>query len=120
MVKLTIDGIEVEVPPGSNAGAGLRGRGGRRNSCASAITSGAERAAPAGCAWWRSYREGAVLRSRLPPAWRTSVVAEGMVVHTDSPMVKKARRGVMEFLPDQIIRWIARSADQGGESAIQQ
>src|SRR5690349_7670606 len=45
-------------------------------------------------------------------------VAEGMVVHTDTPMVKKAREGVMEFL-------LANHpldcpiCDQGGECDLQ-
>jgi NADH-quinone oxidoreductase subunit G len=45
-------------------------------------------------------------------------VAEGMVVHTDSPMVRKARRGVMEFL---LINHPLDCpiCDQGGECDLQ-
>ena len=45
-------------------------------------------------------------------------VADGMVVHTDSPMVRKARRGVMEFL---LINHPLDCpiCDQGGECDLQ-
>ncbi|HBK06853.1 MAG TPA: NADH-quinone oxidoreductase subunit G, partial [Acetobacteraceae bacterium] len=91
MPKLTIDGIEVEVAAGST------------------ILQAAEQAGieiPRFCYHERlsiagNCRMCLVEVEKTPPKPIASCgypVAEGMVVHTDSPMVRKGRRGVMEFL----------------------
>ncbi|MGC8474998.1 MAG: NADH-quinone oxidoreductase subunit NuoG [Acetobacteraceae bacterium] len=111
MTKLTIDGIEVEVPPGATVlqAAELAGieiprfcyheRLSVAGNCRMCLVE-IEKAPPkpiASCAW---------------PA------ADGMVVHTDSPMVRNARRGVMEFL---LINHPLDCpiCDQGGECDLQ-
>ena len=111
MTKLTIDGIEVEVPAGATVLQAAEAAGieiprfcyherlsiaGNCRMCLVEI----EKAPPkpiASCAW---------------PA------ADGMVVHTDSPMVRNARRGVMEFL---LINHPLDCpiCDQGGECDLQ-
>ena len=91
--------------------AGLRG--GRASKFrASATTSACRSPAIAACAWSRSRRR------RKPVASCAYPVADGMVVHTDTPMVRKARRGVMEFL---LINHPLDCpiCDQGGECDLQ-
>ena len=88
---------------------------------ASASTSGCRSPAIAACAWSRSR---AARRSRRPPApWRCKDLRPGPngeppVVLTNSPMVKKAREGVMEFL---LINHPLDCpiCDQGGECDLQ-
>ena len=98
--------------PGRHHGAaGLRaGRASR--SRASATTSGCRSPATAACAWsrWRS--------SPKPLASCALPVADGMVINTDTPMVHKARKGVMEFL---LINHPLDCpiCDQGGECDLQ-
>ena len=111
MPKVTIDGIEVEVPAGSNVlqaceAAGLEvprfcyhDRLSVAGNCRMCLVE-IEKAPPkpiASCAW---------------------PVADGMVVHTNSPMVRNARRGVMEFL---LINHPLDCpiCDQGGECDLQ-
>ena len=111
MPKVTIDDIEVEVPAGSNVlqaceAAGLEvprfcyhDRLSVAGNCRMCLVE-IEKAPPkpiASCAW---------------------PVADGMVVHTDSPMVRNARRGVMEFL---LINHPLDCpiCDQGGECDLQ-
>ncbi|MBV8457341.1 MAG: NADH-quinone oxidoreductase subunit G [Acetobacteraceae bacterium] len=111
MPKVTVDGIEVEVPAGSNVLQACEAAGveiprfcyhdrlsvaGNCRMCLVEI----EKAPPkpiASCAW---------------------PVADGMVVHTDSPIVRNARRGVMEFL---LINHPLDCpiCDQGGECDLQ-
>ena len=111
MPKLTIDGIEVEVPAGSTV-------------LQAAEAAGIE--IPRFCYHERlsiagNCRMCLVEIEKAPPkpiascAWP---VAEGMVVHTDSPMVRKGRRGVMEFL---LINHPLDCpiCDQGGECDLQ-
>ncbi len=111
MPKLTIDGIEVEVPAGST------------------ILQAAEQAGieiPRFCYHERlsiagNCRMCLVEVEKTPPKPIASCgypVAEGMVVHTDSPMVRKGRRGVMEFL---LINHPLDCpiCDQGGECDLQ-
>ena len=111
MVKLTIDGKEVEAEAGSvliqaceNAGAEIP------RFCYH------ERLAIAG-----NCRMCLVEVTPGPPKPQASCalpVAEGMVVKTNSPMVKKAREGVMEFL---LINHPLDCpiCDQGGECDLQ-
>ena len=111
MPKLTIDGTEVEVPAGSSVlqaceAAGIEvprfcyhDRLSVAGNCRMCLVE-IEKAPPkpiASCAW---------------------PVADGMVVHTDSEMVRKARRGVMEFL---LINHPLDCpiCDQGGECDLQ-
>ena len=111
MPKLTIDGIEVEAPAGATVlqAAELAGieiprfcyheRLSIAGNCRMCLVE-IEKAPPkpiASCAW---------------------PVGEGMVVHTDSPMVRNARRGVMEFL---LINHPLDCpiCDQGGECDLQ-
>ena len=110
MTKLTIDGVEVEVPPGS------------------ALIQACElagREVPRFCYHERLSIAGncrmclvEVEKAPKPIASCGYPVAEGMVVHTDSPMVRQARRGVMEFL---LINHPLDCpiCDQGGECDLQ-
>jgi len=111
MAKLTIDGIEVEVPNGS------------------AVIQACEAAGieiPRFCYHERlsipgNCRMCLVEIEKTPPKPISSCsypVADGMVVHTDSPMVRNARRGVMEFL---LINHPLDCpiCDQGGECDLQ-
>jgi NADH-quinone oxidoreductase subunit G len=110
MAKLTIDGTEIEVPNGS------------------AIIQACEAAGveiPRFCYHERLSIAGncrmclvEVEKSPKPVASCAMPVAEGMVVKTDSPMVRNARRGVMEFL---LINHPLDCpiCDQGGECDLQ-
>lgn len=111
MVKLTIDGIEVEVPNGSTV-------------MQAAETAGIEiphfcyherLSIPGNCRMCLVEIEKAPPKPIASCAWP---VGEGMVVHTDSPMVRDARRGVMEFL---LINHPLDCpiCDQGGECDLQ-
>ena len=111
MPKLTIDGIEVEVPAGST------------------ILQAAEAAGieiPRFCYHERlsvagNCRMCLVEVEKTPPKPIASCsypAGEGMVVHTDTPMVRNGRRGVMEFL---LINHPLDCpiCDQGGECDLQ-
>jgi NADH-quinone oxidoreductase subunit G len=111
MAKLSIDGIEVEVPNGSSV----------LQACEAA---GIE--IPRFCYHERlsiagNCRMCLVEIEKTPPKPISSCtypVADGMVVHTDSPMVRNGRRGVMEFL---LINHPLDCpiCDQGGECDLQ-
>ena len=111
MAKLTIDGIEVEVPNGSTI-------------LQAAEAVGIE--VPRFCYHERlsiagNCRMCLVEVEKAPPKPIASCgypVADGMVVHTDSKMVRDARRGVMEFL---LINHPLDCpiCDQGGECDLQ-
>ncbi|MGE0225263.1 MAG: NADH-quinone oxidoreductase subunit NuoG [Acetobacteraceae bacterium] len=111
MAKLTIDGIEVEVPNGSTV----------LQACEAA---GIE--VPRFCYHDRlsiagNCRMCLVEIEKTPPKPISSCtypVADGMVVHTDTPMVRNGRRGVMEFL---LINHPLDCpiCDQGGECDLQ-
>ncbi len=111
MVKVTVDGIDVDVPPGSNVLQACEAAGKEvPRFCYH------ERLSVAG-----NCRMCLVEIKKAPPKPFASCaypVAEGMVVHTDTPMVKKARRGVMEFL---LINHPLDCpiCDQGGECDLQ-
>jgi NADH-quinone oxidoreductase subunit G len=110
MPKLTIDGIAIEVPPGT------------------ALIQACEAAGveiPRFCYHERLSIAGncrmclvEVEKSPKPIASCAFPIAEGMVVKTDSPMVRAARRGVMEFL---LINHPLDCpiCDQGGECDLQ-
>jgi NADH-quinone oxidoreductase subunit G len=110
MVKLTIDGIAVEVPAGSNV----------LQAC-----EAAGREVPRFCYHERLSIAGncrmclvEIEKAPKPVASCAFPIAEGMVVKTDSPMVRNARRGVMEFL---LINHPLDCpiCDQGGECDLQ-
>ena len=111
MVKVTVDGIDVDVPPGSNV----------LQACEAAGIEVPrfcyhERLSVAG-----NCRMCLVEIEKAPPKPFASCaypVNEGLVVHTDTPMVKAARRGVMEFL---LINHPLDCpiCDQGGECDLQ-
>jgi NADH-quinone oxidoreductase subunit G len=111
MAKVTVDGIEVEVPNGSNVLQACEAAGKEiPRFCYH------ERLSVAG-----NCRMCLVEIEKAPPKPFASCaypVADGMVVHTDSPMVRKARRGVMEFL---LINHPLDCpiCDQGGECDLQ-
>ncbi|HEY0420035.1 MAG TPA: 2Fe-2S iron-sulfur cluster-binding protein, partial [Acetobacteraceae bacterium] len=111
MVKVTVDGIEVEVPPGSNVLQACEAAGKEiPRFCYH------ERLSVAG-----NCRMCLVEIEKAPPKPFASCsypVADGMVVHTDTEMVRKARRGVMEFL---LINHPLDCpiCDQGGECDLQ-
>src|SRR6201988_4916620 len=111
MAKVTVDGIEVEVPNGSSVLQACEAAGKEiPRFCYH------ERLSVAG-----NCRMCLVEIEKAPPKPFASCaypVAEGMVVHTDSPMVRKARRGVMEFL---LINHPLDCpiCDQGGECDLQ-
>ena len=110
MTKLTVDGIEVEVPNGS------------------AVIQACEQAGveiPRFCYHERLSVAGncrmclvEIEKAPKPVASCAFPVAEGMVVKTDTPMVRNARRGVMEFL---LINHPLDCpiCDQGGECDLQ-
>jgi NADH-quinone oxidoreductase subunit G len=111
MPKLTIDGHEVEVPQGSTV-------------LQAAEAAGIE--IPRFCYHDRlsiagNCRMCLVEIEKTPPKPISSCTypaAEGMVVHTDTPMVRNGRRGVMEFL---LINHPLDCpiCDQGGECDLQ-
>jgi NADH-quinone oxidoreductase subunit G len=111
MVKVTVDGIEVDVPPGSNVLQACEAAGKEvPRFCYH------ERLSVAG-----NCRMCLVEIEKAPPKPFASCaypVNEGMVVHTDTPMVVKARQGVMEFL---LINHPLDCpiCDQGGECDLQ-
>lgn len=110
MTKLTIDGIEVEVPAGSALIQACEAAG---------------REIPRFCYHEKLSIAGncrmclvEVEKAPKPVASCAYPVAEGMVVHTDSPMVRNGRRGVMEFL---LVNHPLDCpvCDQGGECDLQ-
>ncbi len=111
MVKVTVDGIDVDVPPGSNVLQACEAAGKEvPRFCYH------ERLSVAG-----NCRMCLVEIEKAPPKPFASCaypVNEGMVVHTDTPMVIKARAGVMEFL---LINHPLDCpiCDQGGECDLQ-
>ena len=111
MAKVTVDGIEVEVPNGSTVLQACEAAGKEiPRFCYH------ERLSIAG-----NCRMCLVEIEKAPPKPISSCtypVADGMVVHTDSPMVRNGRRGVMEFL---LINHPLDCpiCDQGGECDLQ-
>ena len=111
MPKLTIDGIEVEVPAGATV-------------LQAAEAAGIE--IPRFCYHERlsiagNCRMCLVEIEKTPPKPISSCTypaAEGMIVHTNTPMVRNGRRGVMEFL---LINHPLDCpiCDQGGECDLQ-
>jgi NADH-quinone oxidoreductase subunit G len=110
MAKVTIDGVTIEVANGSNV----------LQACEQA-----GREIPRFCYHERLSVAGncrmclvEVEKSPKPVASCAFPVADGMVVKTDSPMVRSARRGVMEFL---LINHPLDCpiCDQGGECDLQ-
>jgi NADH-quinone oxidoreductase subunit G len=110
MPKLTVDGKEIEVPPGSTV----------MYACEQA---GAE--IPRFCYHERLSIAGncrmclvEMEKSPKPIASCAMPAADGMAIKTDTPMVRKARRGVMEFL---LINHPLDCpiCDQGGECDLQ-
>jgi NADH-quinone oxidoreductase subunit G len=110
MTKLTVDGIVIEVPAGSSVlqAAELAGKEIPR-FCYH------ERLSVAGNCRMCLVEVEKVPKPVASCAWP---VAEGMVVRTDSPMVRNGRRGVMEFL---LINHPLDCpiCDQGGECDLQ-
>ena len=111
MPKLTIDGVEVEVPAGTTV----------LQACEMAGMEIPRFCYPRAPVDRRQLPHvpggaGEGRRSRSPPAPCRS--ADGMVIHTNSPMVQKARSGVMEFL---LINHPLDCpiCDQGGECDLQ-
>ncbi|WP_374383906.1 NADH-quinone oxidoreductase subunit NuoG [Dongia sp.] len=110
MPKMTIDGIEIEVPAGITVlqACELAGKEIPR-FCYH------ERLSVAGnCRMCLVEQE----KAPKPVASCAMPVAEGMVIKTDSPLVQKARKGVMEFL---LINHPLDCpiCDQGGECDLQ-
>ena len=110
MPKLTIDGLEIEVPPGSTV----------LQAC-----EAAGREIPVFCFHPRLNIAGncrmclvEIERSPKPIASCAMPAAEGMVIKTDTPMVHKARKGVLEIL---LINHPLDCpiCDQGGECDLQ-
>jgi NADH-quinone oxidoreductase subunit G len=110
MVKLVIDGQEIDAPPGSSV----------LQACEQA-----GREIPRFCYHERLSVAGncrmclvEVEKAPKPIASCAYPIAEGMVVKTDTPMVRAARRGVMEFL---LINHPLDCpiCDQGGECDLQ-
>ena len=110
MAKVTVDGTEVDVPNGSSV----------LQAC-----EAAGREVPRFCYHERLSIAGncrmclvEVEKAPKPVASCAYPVADGMVVKTDSPVVRQARRGVMEFL---LINHPLDCpiCDQGGECDLQ-
>jgi len=110
MTKLTVDGISVEVPPGTTVLQACQQAGIEvPHFCYH------ERLAIAGnCRMCLVEQE----KAPKPIASCAMPVAEGMVIHTESEKAKKARKGVMEFL---LINHPLDCpiCDQGGECDLQ-
>ena len=110
MPKLTVDGIEIQVPVGSTV----------LQAC-----EAAGREIPIFCYHPRLNIAGScrmclveMEKSPKPIASCAMPAADGMVIKTDTPMVHKARRGVLEFL---LINHPLECpiCDQGGECDLQ-
>ncbi len=110
MPKLTVDGLEVEVPPGSTV----------LQAC-----EAAGREIPVFCFHQRLAIAGncrmclvEMERSPKPIASCAMPAGEGMVIKTDTPLVHKARKGVLEML---LINHPLDCpiCDQGGECDLQ-
>jgi NADH-quinone oxidoreductase subunit G len=110
MAKVTVDGIEIEVPNGATV----------LQAC-----EAAGREIPRFCYHERLSIAGncrmclvELEKAPKPIASCAYPVADGMVIRTDSPMVRNARRGVMEFL---LINHPLDCpiCDQGGECDLQ-
>ncbi len=110
MPKLTVDGLEIEVPPGSTV----------LQAC-----EAAGREIPVFCFHPRLNIAGncrmclvEVEKSPKPVASCAMPAGEGMVIRTDTPMVHKARKGVLEML---LINHPLDCpiCDQGGECDLQ-
>jgi NADH-quinone oxidoreductase subunit G len=111
MPKLTIDGIEVEVPVGSSVLQAAEAAGIEiPRFCYHDRLS-----IPGNCRMCLVEIEKAPPKPLASCAWP---VADGMVVHTDTKMVRDARRAVMEFL---LINHPLDCpiCDQGGECDLQ-
>jgi NADH-quinone oxidoreductase subunit G len=110
MPKLTIDGVEIEVPAGFSVlqAAEMAGKEIPRFCFHDRLSVAAN------CRMCLVEVE----KAPKPVASCAFPVGEGMVVKTDSPMVRKARRGVMEFL---LINHPLDCpiCDQGGECDLQ-
>ena len=110
MPKLTVNGIEVEVPPGTTVFQACQQAGIEvPHFCFH------ERLAIAGnCRMCLVEQE----KSPKPIASCAMPAADGMVIHTDSEKAKRARKGVMEFL---LINHPLDCpiCDQGGECDLQ-
>ena len=110
MPKLTIDGVEIEVPAGFSVlqAAEMAGKEVPRFCFHDRLSVAAN------CRMCLVEVE----KAPKPVASCAFPVGEGMVVKTDSPMVRKARRGVMEFL---LINHPLDCpiCDQGGECDLQ-
>ena len=112
MPKVTVDGIEIEVPQRRHRAAGVRAR---RQGDPALLLSRAAVSIAGNC------RMCLVEVKPGPPKPQASCAlpaAEGQEIRTDSPMVKKAREGVMEFL---LINHPLDCpiCDQGGECDLQ-
>ncbi len=110
MPKLTIDGLQVEVPAGATVLQACEAAGKEiPRFCYH------ERLTIAGnCRMCLVEQE----KAPKPIASCAMPAAEGMIIHTDTPKVKKAREGVMEFL---LINHPLDCpiCDQGGECDLQ-
>ncbi len=111
MPKLTINGMEIEVEPGTSILQAAEQLGVEiPRFCYHDKLS-----VPANCRMCLVEVEGGPPK---PVASCAMAAGDGMVVHTDSPMVKKARHGVMEM---QLINHPLDCpiCDQGGECDLQ-
>jgi len=110
MPKMTIDGIQIEVPAGINVlqACELAGKEIPRFCYHDRLSVAGN------CRMCLVEQE----KAPKPIASCAMPVAEGMVIKTDTPMVKKARNGVMEFL---LINHPLDCpiCDQGGECDLQ-
>lgn len=116
MAKITINGIEVDAEPGRRLVEVIKEQGIRiTNLC---YIDGLE--PYAGCRTCMVEIEGA--RPTPMQLSCTAQVAEGMVVHTDSPAIKQARQGVMSLImanhPDRCLTCHRRVHCQPGEICL--
>jgi NADH-quinone oxidoreductase subunit G len=110
MPKLTIDGIEIEVVPGTSVLQACEQLGIEvPRFCYHERLS-----VPANCRMCLVDME----KAPKPVAACAMACGDGMVIHTDNPKVRKARKGVMEFL---LINHPLDCpiCDQGGECDLQ-
>ena len=119
MAKIIIDGNEVDVPAGIHAAPGVRGGGRRGSALLLPRAAVGRRQLPhvPGRGEGRAAQADGVLRHAVKDL-RPGPKGEPPVVDTNSPMARKAREGVMEFL---LINHPLDCpiCDQGGECDLQ-
>ena len=111
MLTVTIDGVEVEVEAGATVLQACE-TSWQGNSPVLLPRSAEHRGKLPDVFWWKWRNSPKPIASCAMP------IGDGMVIHTNTPQVRKAREGVMEFL---LINHPLDCpiCDQGGECDLQ-